>query len=500
MLKSILKVIISITIVTFLYSQNNRNEELLETFHSISSHNLYDYVKELSSEKYKGRLAGAPEYMDAAKYCADLFKNWGIEPLGDNGSYFQYFNRPYCEVNSTGKVIIKGLNNGNDKILVPKEDYFPGNNSGNGSINAEIVFAGYGICAPELNYDDFQNVDVKDKIVLIESDVPYKGKDNETIKKWASYSSTQTKFETLYKKGARGVLYIGKVANPGAPYFKDLIYVHIDKSVAEEIFNKSNKSFKDIFDRIKKDIKPESFATGITAEISADTKYINNAPTCNVIGIIPGTDPELGKETLILGGHLDGQGHIGFLLPSALDNASGAACILGTAKALSQFKGKMKRSIVFVLFGGEECGLLGAKLFCEKPKVDKEKNVFALNLDMLGNGKDFYLWNAASFPELLKHFNDANDNFIHRPMKAGEYKKSYGRPRSDGQVLIADGYRTLGIFSMTSVYPVYYHDPRDTYEVVTPEIMEDGVKMMFLAYYGISNDLSIDNKKLLRVN
>ena len=225
-----------------------------------------------------------------------------------------------------------------------------------------------------------------------------------------------------------------------------------------------------------------------TATISAETQYFPHAKSCNVVGLIEGSDPELKNEVVIAGGHLDGQGYLGKVFPGALDNASGVADILGAAKAFATSKVKPKRSILFILLGGEECGLYGSKYYAENPLFPIEKTVMMINLDMVGHGTGFFVSNGKSYPELFKHFETANENYLHREMAASEYRKYFGRPRSDASVFQNAGIKTFSLWTRNSVHPVYYHDPRDTPEVLTPEIMEDAAKLLYLGIMGVAND------------
>jgi Zn-dependent M28 family amino/carboxypeptidase len=209
-----------------------------------------------------------------------------------------------------------------------------------------------------------------------------------------------------------------------------------------------------------------------------------------VVGLIEGSDPELKDEVIIIGGHLDGQGSMGnVVFPGALDNASGVSDILGVAKALATSEIKPKRSVLFILFGGEECGLYGSEFYAKNPLFPIEKTKLMINLDMVGNGTGFYLANGKSYPELYKHFESANNNFIHRQMDASEWSKNYGRPRSDESNFEKAGIKTFGMWTRNSVFPVYYHHPKDKTDVLTPEIMEDAAKLLYLGVLGVANDL-----------
>ena len=155
--------------------QNSDSEQgFMQAFHSISSHDLMAYVEEMSSEKYRGRLSGTPEYMEVAEWVAGLLEEWGIGPGGDDGSYFQLFDWPYSDVLSEGAFSVEMESHGKTMQVdfsFP-EDYYPGTNSDAGTVTGEVVYVGYGITAPELAYDDYEGVDVAGKIVMIDAGVP----------------------------------------------------------------------------------------------------------------------------------------------------------------------------------------------------------------------------------------------------------------------------------------------------------------------------------------
>ncbi|HKL34189.1 MAG TPA: M28 family peptidase [Tangfeifania sp.] len=469
-----------------IYSQENNTEKLIETFHSISSHEILDFAKELSSEKYQGRLSGSPEYLQAAEWCASKFKEWGVQPA-NNGSYFQYFPNEYSKVFSEGSVTYSP--EPDEKIILNfPEDYYPGSNSAKGTSSGKLVYVGYGITAPELGYDDYKNVDVEGKIILLESGIPY-SKNDTTLSKWTPYAYHRYKFRNAVKHGAAGMLYLSKIANPNTVNLDGFVYAHISEEIAQRIFTDAGKDYKTVKKELAEQKVPSfAFPENQTATITAETQYFPDAKSCNVVGLIEGSDPDLKDEVVIIGGHLDGQGYLGEVFPSALDNASGVADIMGAAKAFATSETKPKRSILFVLLGGEECGLYGSKYYAENPIFPVDKTVMMINLDMVGNGTGFYVSNGKSYPELFQHFEAANNNFLHREMAASEYRKYFGRPRSDASVFQNAGIKTFSLWTRNSVHPVYYHDPRDTPEVLTPEIMEDAAKLLYLGILGVAND------------
>ncbi len=149
--------------------------KILEAMHLIQSQPLYNYVAELVSEKYGGRLTGTKDYEACVEWVESLLKGWGIEPGGENGTYRQLFPNPYTIVLPGGvcEMLVPAGKGGVVKKSYRYEDEFiPGGTSGSGEVTAEVVYVGYGITAPELGYDDYKGVDVKGKIVLLESRGP----------------------------------------------------------------------------------------------------------------------------------------------------------------------------------------------------------------------------------------------------------------------------------------------------------------------------------------
>lgn len=486
--KNTVSLLLFIAIYFTAFSQEVHSDKLLKGFHSISSHEILEMAEELSSDKYKGRLSGSPEYLEAAKWCAGKFDEWGVLPAS-NGSYFQYFPNSFTEVYSAGSFSYR-LNN-NEIIYTFPEDYFPGSNSASGTVTGEMVYVGYGITAPELGYDDYKNVDVKGKIVILESGTPYT-KNDSVLSKWTPYAYHQYKFRNALEHGAAGLLYVGRIANPNTAYLENFVYVHIDERVADRLFSDSGKSYAEVKKSLS-EMNPVSFVLNPAQKvtITAETKHFPDAQSCNVVGFIEGSDPVLKEEVIIVGGHLDGQGYLGEVFPSALDNASGVADILGAAKALAQSEVKPGRSVLFILFGGEECGLIGSTFYVENPLFPIEKTTMMINLDMVGNGTGFFVSNGKSFPELFSHFEKVNQQYLHRELAASEQRINYGRPRSDASLFENAGIKTFSLWTRNSVHPVYYHHPADKTDVLTPEIMEDAAKLLYLGILGVACDNSL---------
>lgn len=471
----------------------NQEKAILSTSHSISSHDLLNDAAELSSPKYAGRLSGSPGYLAAAQWVAGQLKQAGVKPGLSDGTYLQYFPNAYTDVLTPGSVALLAGNNHPRKEYRFPDDFFPGSNSASGNISGELVYVGFGISAPELGYDDYKGIDVKGKIVLMETGVPYSASDS-TLKKWEPYSYHRYKFKHASELGANGLLYVSKVANPNTSYLEGFVYAHIGELVAEELFSGTGRTYAETHAEILKTVKPNSFILNKKVQITASTRYFPESRSCNVVGIIEGSDPKLKDEAIILGAHLDAVGSPGCLFPGALDNASGSVDILAAAKALATSEIKPARTIVFEFFGGEECGLYGSIKAVESPVWPKEKVVCMINLDMVGNGTGFRIGSGKTFPEILKHFENANAKYIHRELASSEKRVSFGRPRTDGAIFEKAGYKVLGLGTSGTVKKVYYHDPLDNTDALTPEIMEDAAKLLYLGVLGLANDQTSVNK------
>jgi hypothetical protein len=467
-------------------AQSENEKDLRAEFHRISSHDILGYVQELTSEKYGGRLTGTPEYRRAAEWVAARLREWGVQPAGDNGTFFLEFPAPYTTVDSPGSVSITG-SSGTRQLRFP-DDYFPGSNSASGEIDGELVYAGFGITAPALKYDDYRKLNVRGKVVLVESGAPYEQND-ETLAHWADFSGSFHKTDNAFRHGAAGIVFMERVANPATPYHEKFMSLHIDKKVAEELLAATGRDKKALRDEIAKTFQPRSFATGMRIRLTARTTRHPEGVGCTVAGLLPGSDPALKAEVLIVGAHLDHVGFIGTLFPGALDNASGCANVLAAARALGQSKIARKRSILFLFFGGEETGLHGSSRYVENPVFPKEKTRAFFNLDMVGNGSGLALGSGLTYAKVGTLFSAVNERWIHRPLRLSERRNYFGRARSDGAVFAKAGYPALSIGTTNAEKPVYYHDPRDTWDMLCPEIMEDAARLLFL---GLSETANAD--------
>ncbi|UCC39201.1 MAG: M28 family peptidase [Candidatus Aminicenantes bacterium] len=477
-------------------SQKADEAKLLERLHSISSHRLFDYVKELASEKYAGRLTGTEEYNASARWVASHFKKWGISPAGDENTYLQAFPNPYTLVFKDCEVylhlpykdsIVK-------KYYRYEDEFIPGATSGSGEVTAEVVYVGYGITAPELGYDEYKGMDVKGKIVLMEREAPVSpGKDPELFKKWRPYSFHQYKLENAVAHGAKGMLYnYGPISNPNNSYSKDFIYSHVGDAVVSDVFSGTGRKHKDVVEKIKRTLNPQSFATGKVFTIRNATEHHPEGIGYNVNGILEGSDPVLKNEVIILGGHLDHLGLCYEIMPGANDNASAVAVIMGVAEALTKSPVKLRRSVMFLCFGAEEQGVVGSQYYLKHPFIPPEKTLALINMDGVGCGDKISALAAKNYPEFWEFIDRANQKYIHRLIRPS-YFANIARPRLDAARFMWKEVPTISI----SAYGArsYYHITKDDIDTITPEILEDLAQLLFLAVIDMANQDTLDFRK-----
>jgi len=489
--------ILTLTASQIIQSQDVTEAVLLKQFHTIHSEEMMTWLEKLCSPEFNGRLTGTPEFMATADWVAGKLKEWGLKPVGDNGTYFQGFDFPYTVINDPGSLSLN-LPQADGSVIKKNysypDEYYPGMNSGNGEITAEVVFVGFGVSAPELNYDDYKGIDVKGKIVLMNRDVPYGDPRNPEYKKWVGYCYHQYKLQNAVKHGAAGMLYIdGAAANPNIAYDPSIIVCGIGPQPLVDIFAGLRSTNKDIVEKIIKTFKPASFNTGKSVTIKANTSRHPEGKACSVLGMIEGSDPVLKNEVIIIGGHLDAVGNAGRVVNGALDNGSGVIDIMGAAKAMAQSGIQLKRSVLFLFIGGEEVGLIGSKVYTEKPVFPKEKTITFINLDMVGNGTGLAVSAGSTYKEYLTYFEQANTKYIHRTMQTsapvpGAY---FGRPRSDGVVFSMAGYKTMSLGTTDGTKKVFYHLPGDDPDAVTIDIMEDISKLIYVALINMANDTGL---------
>jgi len=461
-------------------------ERLLAAMHSISSRALFDYVKELASDKYGGRLTGTAGYDAAARWAAGLFSSWNIKPAGDDGGYFQHFPDPYTLVLPGAELsLVVPVGSGGliRKSYLYEQDFFPGSTSDSGSLSAEVVYVGYGITAPELDYDEYRDVDVKGKIVLVEPEVPVSPeKDPNLFKSWRPYSFHDYKVRNAAQHGAAGMLYDYHIANPNCAFVKGLLLIYVGRGVVDDLFAGTGRKHVEALQSIRAGRKPASFVTGKTIAMKTATEHHPEGVGANVIGILEGGDPVLSRQAVIIGAHLDHVGMNDQLMPGANDNASGSAVLLGAAEAIAKSGIPLKRTVVFILFGAEEQGVKGSEFYVEHPVVPNDRVRGFINLESVGRGETLVAGGGKNYPALFEFLDSNNRRYVLRKLVAS-YNANLARPRQDAAHFMWANIPSISFGTGGAVRLPYaiYHTTKDRPEILNPEIMRDLARLVFLS-------------------
>ncbi|AQR74821.1 M28 family metallopeptidase [Sphingomonas sp. LM7] len=380
------------------------NAELPADQAALKSHILF-----LASDQMRGREAGSAEYDIAAQYVASQFYAAGLRPAGDDGGYLQKVPLLSYKPADKGSMAIAGK--GPSAALVFGEDYVPAGNPSklDYTVTAPVVFVGQGIVG--LGRDDYKGVDVKGRIVAFFAGAPSSFPAEER----AHFGSAATKAEIALKRGAVGYVTLeSPIAGRGNYAFKTIAatwdrprvtwaradgsgYIPtpaspslgtISQAGAAKLFAGARTPWAKILEAAKKDGAtfkamplPATLTVALKTAASPITSY-------NVAGMLPGSDPALSKEVVVLTAHLD---HVGVGKPNArgdtiyngaMDNAVGIASLIEEAKRFKTSAKPPRRSIMFLAVTAEEKGLVGSDYFAQNPTVPKADIVANVNLDM----------------------------------------------------------------------------------------------------------------------
>lgn len=443
---------------------------------------LLDQVKILSAPEMEGRAAGTPGAHRAAQHIARFFRQVGLQPCCGSNGYLQ----PLEVVTGTrlGTPNRLALEAARRRDFVLGQDFMPFAVSSDGTTEANLVFVGYGITASPLGYDDYDGLDVRGKIVLAMSDDPGAADPASPFRGSEAfhYGQRSHKIINARRHGAHAILL---VTRPGSPERLPLLRgisqpwgiqaLFITRDVADVLLAPSGAGLTSLRDRIDHLTRPHSFPVpGVRVKIDV-TLTRERGSTTNVVGLLPGTDPELRDESLVIGAHYDhlGRGGEGSLAPDQIgtihygadDNASGTAAVMALARAFAA-RGGLSRTLVFAAFAGEELGMLGSSEYVKRPATPLENTVLMVNLDMVGRLRErrLYVFGAESGTDLRTVVTRAAQGLPLTlrlrgdPLAPSDHTPFYLRERP---VLLL----STGIHGA-------YHRPGDTWEKINAEGME----------------------------
>jgi hypothetical protein len=375
---------------------------------SITEHELKAHLEFIASDLMQGRDFGTK--IPGLEITADYIKNQCIEMGLNPGlkNYEQSFRMISVKTKKEG-TLIKLRNKTGEEIFRSTEIYaFPGMDK-NDTINAKVVFAGYGFTDEKTGYNDLDGLDLKDKIVMFMTRNKDIASQNTDIKE--SSNLEMAKIARIIMSGAKAIIFVSDPLNPDKSWFEMVKeytsegtnfleggepmdipgnLILSENELADEILKETGKTLKEFQEEINKTGKPNSFELeNITAEIQI-SKNTETVTGKNIIAVIKGSDPVLKNEYVVLTAHYDHVGvtRNGEINNGADDNGSGTVSLLEVAEAFSQMKKKPARSIVFAWVSAEEKGLIGSEYYCKNPAFPLEKTIANINLDMVGRSAE----------------------------------------------------------------------------------------------------------------
>lgn len=550
-------------------------EKVKEGFESITGKDAVTYLEFIASDLLEGRDTASQGYDIAAHYAASMFKLWGIKPAGDVIRPRMDFRRMMREEQPSSEtkrsylqniVMVETLETEGmaavewkkgqlikSKTFQPNMDYSY-YASETQSLSAPVVFVGYGIREPSLKFDEYKNLDVKGKFVMMLTETP--GKDdpespfNKGELKEKYYPQRRMmrrtrspKFDLARDLGAAAILLVenspkensdvprraldAQQINDERPIFPgqrrrislyedvrpsrgegSIPTIQISRTMADDILGLVGKDIKIIKGKIEETLQSQSMVLEgmtFTIENKTEAKLVNSM---NVLGYIQGTDPELKKEAIIIGAHLDHLGRRGdYIFNGADDDGSGSVGVMEIAEAFAKNPVKPKRSIVFALWTGEEKGLLGSYYYVAHPFI--AETAANLNLDMISRvydkerlamisrrwgqeiGKEALqkidvnryvsLSYDANTPEIEEIIRQNNNHVgLHIHIDASEEASGGSDHAPFGQANISWAFF---IAAMTEDY----HQPSDTVDKVSPELMEKIIRMTYLTAFDLAD-------------
>jgi len=398
--------IIFIIICNSIVPQNNRNFYSIRD--SISGKLIYQHLQNLADDSLQGRGTGSVGGEKAANYIAEQYQKYNLDKIASDDSYFQNipmhgsFPLSSSQLTLISEADTTELQFGIDYFLYRsgQQTFIP--------VALPLVFVGYGIVAPEFDYNDYQSVDVTDKIVVFIDGEP-ESEDDDYFNGAAPtiYSFSESKRRIAISRGAAGtILFTLNQYEEWESVKKDFdseditlaysvsgnLSIILNQNSAEKLFIGSEYSFAEILRMIESN-RLKSFSINMSLKFNGSFKE-REFIAKNLIGLVKGSDTELQDSYLLVSAHYDHLGigasiHGDSIYNGALDNAIGVSVMLELARSFSELEAKPKRSIIFIATTGEEKGLLGSSYYTDNPVVPLYRTIANINIDGIAMFKDF---------------------------------------------------------------------------------------------------------------
>ena len=387
---------------------------------SITAGELKAHMQFLASDELEGRDTGDPGMQIAARYLAVQAEALGLQALDEDGDYMQPYiieEKAYDRENSHITIMAP-----DSSSQISRESFYmlTGQQGDHTLVEGEVVFAGYGINSEEHGYNDFKDLDIQDKLVLIMNRAPMNEEGTEAQfdnAKWSEMQNFQYKLQYIFSQQPRAVLLVmdpksgmqsiedinpavarylsrsrglkeDEASAPAMSNMPGLILIH--RNTADQLLASVGKNLKDLQLEIDRKLEPHSFLLdGARVKVELSMKA-TDLEVYNVFGLIEGSDPKLKEEVVIYLAHYDhvGTDGEGGVFNGADDNASGTVALIEIAEAFKKEKKAPRRSIGILWVSAEEIGLFGSEYFANNPLVERENIAAVINLDMVGRTKD----------------------------------------------------------------------------------------------------------------
>jgi aminopeptidase YwaD len=437
----------------------------------VSGDTILSHIKILAGDDFEGRAPGTRGGNLAADYMKSKFQAYGLTPFPDVPDFFQRFTvTTSLKAGSANRLELTG------KAFASGAEFVPAPYASNSRVSAtELVFVGYGMTAEK--FDDYKQLDVKGKIVVMLFYSPEKDNPHSTF---YEHGTLWKKLNLAREKGAVGALvFKGKKHDEDDELTKltpdrlnadaGIPALHITRKTASTLLKKSETELERL--QTDLDTKRVSKSFSVKTSVSLTSEIVREkVETKNIIGYLPGTS--LKDETIIIGAHYDHLGYggtgSGSLAPDekkihhgADDNASGSAGLLELARYFGARRDSLKRNLVFMSFGAEEMGLLGSAHYAAHPLFPLDQTVLMLNMDMIGRMKDSALaiHGVGTATQLESICAAANIDSLRLKFSADGYGPS------DHSSFYSKNIPVLFFFTGNHAN---YHKPTDTWEKIKP--------------------------------
>ncbi len=499
---------------------------------------MMEYAAVLAADDMQGRKSGTDGYQRAADWVAARFAEWGLAPAGEDGGYFQQVEIEGYEWR-TGRpeLCVAGR-----EFHLDDEDFALRSGSTPGvTVEAEIVFAGYGIAAPDKGLDEYAGLDAAGKIVLVLAGSPHDAletrdwpprraerREAPAEDEWREQATLRAKARTAYDKGAAALLVYepaaaaergGRARRPWRQEEDAFVpeRAFLCLSIAERVFRQilrtdpqeSPRGFTRRMEQARREIEGKqarSRSTGVAARLKGYDQAIayskekgnNRAP--NVLAKIPGVDPLLKDQYVLLGAHLDHVGMSdGYVYNGADDNVSGVTVVLEVGRALKESGFQPLRTVILACWCGEELGLLGSNHFTSHPcdGVSMDRVVASFTADMVGMGDKLGASGAQNFPSIWGVIQRDQDPEIMKIVEPSEG----GPGGSDHSAFIVQGIESLFLIGSGGADHPDYHQPEDDAAKLDAELLRKTAQFVAQGIMNLANEtqeplLIADRKRL----